>query len=277
MVQKLGENIYRLRTAKKLSQGELAEYLDVSRQSVSKWENNVSVPDLDRLVKMAELFEVTLDVLVNGDVPKPQEAPASEAAEQPDGADAAETPPEAAVQPPVWPQPVWEEGNGGWSSGQQGAGQSSAGKSPFWKHAAVAAVVLVVACAAMLDIALFSQWRKPAADRETVPIPAASPEPSEFTEDRGDTEYTVVPVPNYGTEVEDSGRPEVFFRPGSEAYVTLEGDRIRFYLDGEPLDEAIGTYEAENSLNRTIGTYEVENGQNIADGTYDPVAGSAEN
>ncbi len=45
----LGETIYRLRTGKNLSQGDLAEMLEVSRQSISKWENNSAVPDLGDL------------------------------------------------------------------------------------------------------------------------------------------------------------------------------------------------------------------------------------
>ena len=73
----LGENIHRYRTDQNMSQGDLAEALDVSRQSVSKWENNNAVPDLDKLVKMAELFGVTLDELVSGKSPAPpQPAPA---------------------------------------------------------------------------------------------------------------------------------------------------------------------------------------------------------
>ena len=63
----LGENIYRLRIEKNLSQGGLADALEVSRQSVSKWENNSAVPELDKLVKMAQLFGVSLDELVTGD------------------------------------------------------------------------------------------------------------------------------------------------------------------------------------------------------------------
>lgn len=65
----LGESIYRLRTAKNMSQGDLADALDVSRQSVSKWENNMAVPDLDKLVKLSELFGITLDELVTGRTP----------------------------------------------------------------------------------------------------------------------------------------------------------------------------------------------------------------
>ncbi|MBR3972850.1 MAG: helix-turn-helix transcriptional regulator [Oscillospiraceae bacterium] len=59
----LGENIYRLRTEKNMSQGSLADALGVSRQSVSKWENNSATPELDKLIKMSELFSVTLDEL----------------------------------------------------------------------------------------------------------------------------------------------------------------------------------------------------------------------
>ena len=60
----LSGTIYRLRTERNLSQGDLAEALGVSRQSVSKWETGGSVPDLDKLVKLSQLFGVSLDELV---------------------------------------------------------------------------------------------------------------------------------------------------------------------------------------------------------------------
>ena len=60
----LGEKIYKLRTERNLSQGDLAEALDVSRQSISKWETDVSVPELDKLVKMSAFFSVSLDELI---------------------------------------------------------------------------------------------------------------------------------------------------------------------------------------------------------------------
>jgi len=63
----LGENIYRLRTEQNMSQGDLADALGVSRQSVSKWENNSATPELDKLLKMSSLFGVTLDDLVGAD------------------------------------------------------------------------------------------------------------------------------------------------------------------------------------------------------------------
>ena len=60
----LAEKILELRTAQGLSQGDLAERLEVSRQSVSKWETNQSVPDLDKIIKLADLFGVSVDELV---------------------------------------------------------------------------------------------------------------------------------------------------------------------------------------------------------------------
>lgn len=68
----LGEQIYNLRTERGMSQGDLADALEVSRQSVSKWETNTSVPELDKLVKMGVLFGVTLDELVTGKAPEPK-------------------------------------------------------------------------------------------------------------------------------------------------------------------------------------------------------------
>ena len=69
----LSEKITALRTGRKLSQGDVAERLDVSRQSVSKWETGQSVPELDKIVRLADLFGVSVDELVrDGDAPQPQ-------------------------------------------------------------------------------------------------------------------------------------------------------------------------------------------------------------
>ena len=62
----LGERIYKLRTEKQMSQGDLAEMLEVSRQSISKWENNSAVPELEKLIRLSEIFEVSIDELVKG-------------------------------------------------------------------------------------------------------------------------------------------------------------------------------------------------------------------
>ena len=63
----LGEKLQQLRLKKGLSQEQLAEALDVSRQSVSKWESGQSRPDMDKLVTLAALFEVSTDYLLGGD------------------------------------------------------------------------------------------------------------------------------------------------------------------------------------------------------------------
>ncbi|MBR1598512.1 MAG: helix-turn-helix transcriptional regulator [Lachnospiraceae bacterium] len=66
--------LYNLRKQKGLSQEELAGRLNVSRQTVSKWEVGESTPDLEKLAAISELFEVSLDELVLDKKPKQQEA-----------------------------------------------------------------------------------------------------------------------------------------------------------------------------------------------------------
>ena len=63
----LGEKIYELRNQHNLSQGDLANKLNVSRQSISKWENGNSTPDLEKIVKLSEIFNVSLDELVKNE------------------------------------------------------------------------------------------------------------------------------------------------------------------------------------------------------------------
>ena len=79
----LGNNIYRLRTSRNMSQGDLAERLDVSRQSISKWETDGAVPELDKLIKLSNIFGVTLDELVHGGPAAAAPVPESAPAEQP--------------------------------------------------------------------------------------------------------------------------------------------------------------------------------------------------
>lgn len=61
-----GERLYQLRKEKNLSQEELAEQLNVSRQSVSRWENGSAAPDFEKTVRLSEIFEVTTDYLIKG-------------------------------------------------------------------------------------------------------------------------------------------------------------------------------------------------------------------
>ena len=67
----LAEKISTFRKKNGWSQEELAERLNVSRQSVSKWESAQSIPELDKIVQMSELFGVSTDQLIkDGDLPK---------------------------------------------------------------------------------------------------------------------------------------------------------------------------------------------------------------
>ena len=62
---KLCEKLYELRRAAGLSQEELAEKLNVSRQAVSKWENGAAQPELSKLVELSRLYGVSVDVLLS--------------------------------------------------------------------------------------------------------------------------------------------------------------------------------------------------------------------
>jgi len=69
----LQENIKLLRTQKSLSQEELAEKLSVVRQTVSKWEKGLSVPDSEMLIKLADVFEVSVGELLGETIQPEQE------------------------------------------------------------------------------------------------------------------------------------------------------------------------------------------------------------
>ncbi|MDD3999365.1 MAG: helix-turn-helix transcriptional regulator [Bacilli bacterium] len=64
---KIGEKLQELRKAKGMTQEDLADYLGVSRQSVSKWELDLAFPETEKLVKISQLFQVSLDSLFNPD------------------------------------------------------------------------------------------------------------------------------------------------------------------------------------------------------------------
>ena len=68
----LNENIRELRKAKGLSQEELAVRLNVVRQTVSKWEQGLSVPDADMLVAIGEVFDTPVGILLGETVTPPQ-------------------------------------------------------------------------------------------------------------------------------------------------------------------------------------------------------------
>lgn len=60
----IGEKIYELRVQKGLSQEKLAELLKVSRQAVSKWELGQAIPDVEKIIRMSELFSVSTDTIL---------------------------------------------------------------------------------------------------------------------------------------------------------------------------------------------------------------------
>ena len=58
-METLGEKLKAARIARKMSQNQAAEQLLVSRQSISKWENGVCLPDLDNFQKICELYQIS--------------------------------------------------------------------------------------------------------------------------------------------------------------------------------------------------------------------------
>ena len=62
----IGERIYDLRNRNNMSQGNLADKLDVSRQTISKWENNMCLPEAEKLLQLSEIFGVSTDYILKG-------------------------------------------------------------------------------------------------------------------------------------------------------------------------------------------------------------------
>ena len=62
----IAERILELRTQQNLTQENLAEICNVSRQAVTKWENNEGIPKIDNLIELADIFNVSLDYLLRG-------------------------------------------------------------------------------------------------------------------------------------------------------------------------------------------------------------------
>ena len=71
----IGERIVQLRNDKGVSQGQLAQILGVSRQAISKWENDQSSPDTLHLIKLADALDTEVEYLATGRKPVYEEAP----------------------------------------------------------------------------------------------------------------------------------------------------------------------------------------------------------
>ncbi|MCI9545076.1 MAG: helix-turn-helix transcriptional regulator [Lachnospiraceae bacterium] len=64
----LGKQIKKYRNEFDISQDELAEKIYVSRQTISNWENDKNYPDINSLLRLSEVFHVSMDVLIKGDI-----------------------------------------------------------------------------------------------------------------------------------------------------------------------------------------------------------------
>ncbi len=73
MIMEFNNKLYELRKQKGFSQEELANRLNVSRQTISKWEVGESSPDMEKLVAISELFDISLDELVLNKATKKEE------------------------------------------------------------------------------------------------------------------------------------------------------------------------------------------------------------
>jgi len=69
----LGQRIQKGRKEAGLSQEELAEQLGVSRQAVSRWENDNGYPEMEKIIRLSQIYQVSLDYLVGNEQEKPGE------------------------------------------------------------------------------------------------------------------------------------------------------------------------------------------------------------
>lgn len=66
----LGQKLYELRKASGLSQEQLAKQIDVSRQTISNWESDIALPNLEKIIAISDLFQISLDQLLKGEQQK---------------------------------------------------------------------------------------------------------------------------------------------------------------------------------------------------------------
>lgn len=69
---KTGDKIAKLRKQNNLTQDQLASLLKVSRQSVSKWESNITYPETDKIIRISQIFDCSIDYLLNDKIEDPQ-------------------------------------------------------------------------------------------------------------------------------------------------------------------------------------------------------------
>ena len=71
----IGERITELRKKRNMSQAELSRAMDVSRQAVSKWENDQTSPDTIKLIQLAEVLDTEVEYLATGRMPVYEQSP----------------------------------------------------------------------------------------------------------------------------------------------------------------------------------------------------------
>ena len=127
---KLCEKLYELRRAAGLSQEELAERLNVSRQAVSKWENGAAQPELSKLVELSRLYSVSVDELLSLEEAEKGDAKAASSVDASAPAPAQETltAPKKARRRSASPSPSV------WHSTITTASSSSSGRSTLCNH-----------------------------------------------------------------------------------------------------------------------------------------------
>ncbi len=62
------EKLYELRRLKGISQEEIGEKINVSRQTISKWENGQTTPELEKLIELSKIFDIPIDELIGNDI-----------------------------------------------------------------------------------------------------------------------------------------------------------------------------------------------------------------
>jgi len=74
-MESFGSRLARLRKEHDITQNDIAERLNISPQAVSKWENDITSPDIDTLIKLSEIFGVSVDELVGNKHREPEYLP----------------------------------------------------------------------------------------------------------------------------------------------------------------------------------------------------------
>ena len=75
MKETFGQRFLKLRKARNLTQEDIAKKLNISAQAVSKWENDVSSPDISLLSDIASIFNITIDELLGKEINKTEVLP----------------------------------------------------------------------------------------------------------------------------------------------------------------------------------------------------------